>query len=118
LILPVPHALQGNILFSNELARRYGDKGIVSISLNPGTNLSRSAGSAVNRLIQLVKYGIYYMVSCGELSFLPKDGSPSSNVSHGAITSLYAGTADSKDDLNGKVGVPALSIAHTSPTYV
>jgi hypothetical protein len=36
---------------------------------------------------------------------------------HGAITSLYAGTASQAGDLNGKVGVPALSIAHTSPTY-
>lgn len=27
---------QGNVVFSNELARRYGDRGIVSVSLNPG----------------------------------------------------------------------------------
>ena len=27
---------QGNILFSNELARRYGDEGIISISTHPG----------------------------------------------------------------------------------
>jgi len=27
---------QGNVLFSNELQRRYGDQGIVSTSLNPG----------------------------------------------------------------------------------
>lgn len=37
-------ALQGNVLFSNELHRRYGDQGIVSISLHPGnlkTELTR-----------------------------------------------------------------------------
>lgn len=28
--------MQGNVVFSNELARRYGDQGIISISLNPG----------------------------------------------------------------------------------
>lgn len=29
--------LQGNVVLATELARRYGDKGIVSTSLNPGT---------------------------------------------------------------------------------
>lgn len=29
--------LQGNIVFSNELHRRYADQGIVSVSLHPGT---------------------------------------------------------------------------------
>jgi len=27
---------QANVIFSNELARRYGDHNIVSVSLNPG----------------------------------------------------------------------------------
>ena len=29
--------VQGNILFSNELFRRYADEGIVSTSIHPGT---------------------------------------------------------------------------------
>jgi len=29
--------IQANVLFSNELAKRYADKGIVSIALSPGT---------------------------------------------------------------------------------
>ncbi len=29
---------QANVVFSNELARRYGDEGIISISLNPGND--------------------------------------------------------------------------------
>jgi len=35
-ITPFKLHIQGNVLFSNELARRYGDQGIVSTSLNPG----------------------------------------------------------------------------------
>ena len=77
--------LKGNILFSNELARRYGGEGIVSTSLHPGTiytDLMRHSGL----LVQLVGWMITY------------------DVSYGAITSLYAGTAPEAGSLNGKVG--------------
>ncbi|KAH9991995.1 hypothetical protein BJV74DRAFT_835662 [Russula compacta] len=73
----------GNVLFSNELARRYGDENIVSISLHPGTittDLGRNAGSL--------------MKIAGRLMTYP--------VSYGAITSLYAGTASAAGELNGK----------------
>ena len=30
-------SLQGNIILAKEIARRYADRGIVSLSLNPGT---------------------------------------------------------------------------------
>jgi len=73
----------GNILFSNELARRYGGEGVVSISLHPGTidtDLSRYASSLVQRAGRLVTY----------------------SVSYGAITSLYAGTSPAACDLGGK----------------
>jgi len=73
----------GNILFSNELARRYGGEGIVSISLHPGaidTDLGRYASGLIQRLGRLVTYP----------------------VTQGAITSLYAGTAPAAGELNGK----------------
>jgi len=73
----------GNILFSNELARRYGGEGVVSISLHPGsidTDLARYSGSLVQRIGRIVTY----------------------SVSYGAITSLYAGTAPDAGELNGK----------------
>jgi len=140
----------GNILLSNEIARRYGSEGIVSISLHPGTNLSRHAGSLIHQLVQLFKFAGYYIISCGDLSFLTDESkaltdlnSFKSNVedraenavnnlksgvedraenavpdletgelpdmggidiegSHGAITSLYAGTTADAGNLNGK----------------
>ncbi|KAF8500407.1 hypothetical protein F5888DRAFT_1610400 [Russula emetica] len=72
----------GNILFSNELARRYKDDGIVSISLFPGAinaDLSGHAGSFWQRFKGLL--GTLY---------------------HRAITSLYAGTDPEASRLNGK----------------
>lgn len=36
LLIGVWYLIKGNIVFSNELARRYGDQGIVSTALNPG----------------------------------------------------------------------------------
>jgi len=73
----------GNILFSNQFARRYGSDGIVSISLHPGnitTDLARNAGLLVQTFGRLVTYP----------------------VSYGAISSLYAGTAPAASELNGK----------------
>ena len=74
-------------MFSNELARRYGADGIVSISLHPGiikTDLTRhlKLGSLMRRFSNMFLY----------------------DVSYGAITSLYAGTAPAAGELNGKVG--------------
>ncbi|KAH9988776.1 hypothetical protein BJV74DRAFT_796236 [Russula compacta] len=149
LMPPVSNLPKGNILFSTELARRYGPQGIVSISLHPGTNLSRHADHEIF---------ILYMISCGDPSFLSEDSlakfaqdrisnathraeervntitsrmedrvntlssiaagelpdgtdphsaaleeeHPHPPSAHGAITSLYAGTAVSAGQHNGK----------------
>jgi hypothetical protein len=61
---------QGNILFSNELARRYGDDGIVSISINVGTDLARRAGSFMGSFGRMCKYAWFYVMSCGEVNFM------------------------------------------------
>ncbi|THU94703.1 NAD(P)-binding protein [Dendrothele bispora CBS 962.96] len=79
----------GNIVFSNELARRYGDKGIVSTSLHPGnlrTELPRHLPAIVPYLAPLVAY-------------------PSKM---GALTQLWAGTTPDPEgkELNGKYLVP------------
>jgi retinol dehydrogenase-12 len=75
----------GNVMFSNELARRYGAEGIVSTSLHPGiikTDLTRhlKISSLMQRAGNMFSY----------------------DVSYGAITSLYAGTAPAAGELNGK----------------
>ncbi|KAH9989192.1 NAD(P)-binding protein [Russula vinacea] len=74
----------GNILFSNELARRYGDDGIASISLFPGAVKADLSGYA----------GSFCSVSSGWLERV--------SVYHRATTSLYAGTAPEAGRLGGK----------------
>ncbi|KAJ7103405.1 NAD(P)-binding protein [Mycena belliarum] len=76
-----------NIVFSNELARRYGDKGIVSTSLNPGnlkTDLQRHTPAA-------------FMMLFGWM-FSP--------APYGALTPLYGGVSTASVDLNGKYLIP------------
>ncbi|KIJ61748.1 hypothetical protein HYDPIDRAFT_96006 [Hydnomerulius pinastri MD-312] len=77
----------GNIVFSAELKRRYGDQGIVSTSLNPGgikTELQRHSGSFLRAIGNLILR----------------------DISYGAITQLYAGTIPDGASLNGKYLIP------------
>ncbi|KAH7911147.1 hypothetical protein BJ138DRAFT_1113470 [Hygrophoropsis aurantiaca] len=77
----------GNIVFSAELTRRYGDQGLISTSLNPGgikTELQRHAGSFAQMLGNALLH----------------------DVSFGALTQLYAGTSPEGVKLNGKYLVP------------
>ncbi|RDB24292.1 hypothetical protein Hypma_008796 [Hypsizygus marmoreus] len=86
----------GVIVFSKELARRYGDKGIVSISLNPGnlkTDLQRHTPGA-------------FMVFFGWL-FSP--------APFGALTPLYAGVSPQGAELNGKYLIPWARVGKPRP---
>ncbi|KAI0067969.1 NAD-P-binding protein [Artomyces pyxidatus] len=78
----------GNILISNELAKRYGDQGIVAISLHPGsvkTDLQRYlTGSFIKWLMGVIVNLLVY------------------DVSLGAITQLYAGTSPEAENMNGE----------------
>ncbi|PBK90485.1 NAD-P-binding protein [Armillaria gallica] len=85
-----------NVVFSNELARRYGDEGIISISLNPGnikTELLRHKSSIVQYLSQYVLYSTTY----------------------GALTQLWAGTAPEAAECNGMFLAPWARIARPNP---
>lgn len=76
-----------NIVFSKELHRRYGDQGIVSISVSPGaiaTELLRNNASIVQLLSGVVLY----------------------HVSYGVLTQLYAGTSREAATLSGQHLVP------------
>ena len=67
---------KGNILFSNELARRYGDDGIVSISLFPGAvnaDLSGYAGTFWQRFKGLLGTCVCFILSGGDLEALTED---------------------------------------------
>ncbi|KAG8980274.1 hypothetical protein FRB93_009299 [Tulasnella sp. JGI-2019a] len=77
----------GNVLFSNELAKRYADQNIVSVSLNPGnlrTELQRHFSPLKNRIVGLTLYPAPF----------------------GALTQLWAGTSPETKDLNGKWLIP------------
>ncbi|KAH8822727.1 NAD-P-binding protein [Flagelloscypha sp. PMI_526] len=74
----------GNILFSNELARRYGRHGIVSTAVNPG-----------NHVASPVRFLLHE----------PQDG---------AITLLWAGTSPEATEFNGKYLIPWARIAEPS----
>ncbi|KAJ3899837.1 NAD-P-binding protein [Lentinula edodes] len=85
-----------NIVLSNEIGRRYGSEGLVSISLNPGnikTDLQRHTPAA-------------FMLLFGWL-FSP--------VSLGALTPLYAGVSSASGDLNGKYLIPWARIGKMRP---
>ncbi|KAE9405286.1 NAD(P)-binding protein [Gymnopus androsaceus JB14] len=73
----------GNILFSNELAKRYGDQGIVSISIHPGSVRSELQRTLPLGIKQLVQYVLFYPTELG------------------ALTPLYAATAPECADYNG-----------------
>jgi len=77
----------GVVVWATELARRYGDQGIVSTALNPGnlkTDLQRHLGCIQKPLIDLMLYPVPY----------------------GALTQLYAGTSPEGKDFNGKYLIP------------
>ena len=115
-------------MFSSELARRYRDSKIVSISLFPGAanaDLKGYAGSFIKRCTKLVGSCICFLFSGGDLEALTedipdrehkmeairyRDDDPTepTRVIHRAITPLYAGTAPEAGQLNGRVGVSGL----------
>ncbi|KAF7331531.1 NAD(P)-binding protein [Mycena kentingensis (nom. inval.)] len=89
-----------NVVLSAELARRYGEKGIVSTSLNPGnikTNIARHWMSFGLKITKLLGHLIVYPPRMG------------------ALTQLYAGTATEGAELNGKYLIPWARIGTPHP---
>ncbi|KDQ57600.1 hypothetical protein JAAARDRAFT_268980 [Jaapia argillacea MUCL 33604] len=78
-----------NVVIARELAQRYGEQGIVSISVNPGnikTDLQRHVSDCKNKLANAL-----HLLSPTE---------------YGALTQLYAGTAVETAEANGKYFMP------------
>ncbi|KAJ1309473.1 hypothetical protein OPQ81_006249 [Rhizoctonia solani] len=86
----------GNVLFSNELAKRYADQGIISVSLNPGnlqTELQRHLPWLVDRTLALLLYP----------------------ASYGALTQLWSGTTPDGLNHNGKFLIPWARVGDAGP---
>ncbi|PFH48869.1 hypothetical protein AMATHDRAFT_148897 [Amanita thiersii Skay4041] len=81
------HSKLGNVIFATELARRYGDKGIVSTSLNPGN---------IRTDIQRHLKGLKFLI----LDWVDYD------PPYGVLTQLYAGTSPEGASFNGKYLIP------------
>ncbi|KAF6757289.1 hypothetical protein DFP72DRAFT_1113173 [Ephemerocybe angulata] len=77
----------GNIIISNEFARRYGKEGLVSCSLNPGnlqSELQRHLGPVTKAVVSLILHP----------------------TAQGALTQLWAGTTEEGVNMNGKYLIP------------
>ncbi|EIM82656.1 NAD-P-binding protein [Stereum hirsutum FP-91666 SS1] len=86
----------GNVVFATELARRYGDKGIVSTSLNPGnlhSELQRTLDLGTLILSKIISYP----------------------TPLGALTQLYAGTMPEGAKFNGKYLIPWARLGTATP---
>ncbi|KAH6910230.1 hypothetical protein BKA70DRAFT_1272540 [Coprinopsis sp. MPI-PUGE-AT-0042] len=83
----------GNLLVSNELAKRYGDKNIVSIAVHPGIfDTQITTKLAVDFIMNI-------FIGPGGLLFRnPREW--------GSLTQLWAGTSAEAASLNGKYVVP------------
>jgi len=91
------HSKYGNVVFSNELAKRYADQGIVSNALNPGnlrTELQRHVHPILDRMLGLTLY----------------------TADYGALTQLWAGTSPETKDFNGKWLIPWARTGYLGPS--
>ncbi|KAF9484233.1 NAD(P)-binding protein [Pholiota conissans] len=77
----------GNVLFANELNRRYRDQGIVATSLNPG-----NIDSNLQRYMHWFSYTVF--------SFMLYP------ASYGALTQLWAGTSAEGANMGGQYLIP------------
>jgi len=86
----------GNVVFGLELARRYGDQGIVSIVLNPG-----NIKSDLLRNLSLIQqyFASWFMYP----------------TSYGAFTQLWGGTSVEGADFNGKYLRPWARLGKPDP---
>ncbi|KAJ7180720.1 hypothetical protein C8R46DRAFT_1070384 [Mycena filopes] len=88
------------VALSAELARRYGEQNIVVTSLHPGvikTDLHRHMTGALGSVINVMEKTVLH------------------DVSHGALTQLYAGTTVEGAQFNGKYLIPWARIGKPHP---
>nr|VWO99675.1 Alpha-crystallin (Acr) (14 kDa antigen) (16 kDa antigen) (HSP 16.3) (Nox16) [Ganoderma boninense] len=86
----------GNVVVARQVAKRYGDQGIISVSLNPGnirTDLQRYMSSFGKKILNLSLYPAPY----------------------GALTQLYAGTMPEALKHNGEFFIPWARVGKCRP---
>ncbi|KJA21363.1 hypothetical protein HYPSUDRAFT_140756, partial [Hypholoma sublateritium FD-334 SS-4] len=88
------------LLFANELARRYGDKGVVLTFLNPGNLDSDLLCATPRRWSQKSWYAYRFILK---------------TVSFGDLTQLWAGTSQEGAQLNGRYLIPWARVANENP---
>ena len=95
-------------MFSNELQRRYGDQGIISVSLHPGnlrTDLQRHV-SPIEKVLSVSAKGPHTFLRRQLMSDWPQ--APLLHpASMGALTQLWAGTTPDGLALGGEVRRPS-----------
>lgn len=96
--------MQGNVVFATELARRYGDQGIVSTALHPGP-IKSDLYRDVPYLLPFAVRRRFSYASCLSLTicFAKTQSLIMYPASQGAVTSLWAGTSPEGAKLGGKV---------------
>ncbi|KAJ4470215.1 NAD(P)-binding protein [Lentinula aciculospora] len=90
----------GNILFSNELARRYSDEGVVSISLHPGSIKSDLLRYVPRILTRLMNWALFYPVELGALTQLYAATAPESTKYSGEYLTAWARHVPTEPNLN------------------
>ncbi|KAF8915859.1 hypothetical protein CPB85DRAFT_1374853 [Mucidula mucida] len=95
---PLDSYVQGNVLFSQELARRFGDKGIVSSSLNPGNLASELYRDTIIGRLQFIASHLFLY-----------------EVSYGALTPLWAATSLEGRNFNGAYLIPWARVGKATP---
>ncbi|KAG6374110.1 NAD(P)-binding protein [Boletus reticuloceps] len=96
----------GNVIFSTELHRRYHDQGIVSSAAHPGLSLPRLVTPCAG-LMPTRFYQASLILRLNPLLLW--------DVSHGALTQLYAGTAPDAAMLGGQYLIPWARIGTAHP---
>ncbi|TFY77653.1 hypothetical protein EWM64_g6359 [Hericium alpestre] len=99
------HSKFGGIVMAKELARRYGDQGIVSNAINPGnikTEITRDTPWIAVKLLVRFSRPSAYLVSQASQDMIMFP------APYGAITTLYAAVAPEAKKHNGAVGLSYL----------
>lgn len=106
-------SMKAMVVFSNELHRRYGDQGIISVSLHPGnlkTDLQRHV-SSLEKVLSVCRRCWLVLVGIGHSIYKLSIQAPLLHpASMGALTQLWAGTSPDGLQLGGEVSTSDMEL--------